>query len=169
MRRITISREKFNAVYVPYLFDEHRYQVFFGGAASGKSAFLAARAVIGALGGRNTLIVRKVGARIRASCWNETLKAIDRLGLAGRFRVNKSDGVIEAPCGAQILFTGVDNAEKIKSVSPRRGALTDIWIEEATELNYEDYKQLDKRLRGISKYKKRMTLSFNPAGKDHWL
>ena len=59
--------------------------------------------------------------------------------------------------------------EKIKSISPAGGALTDIWIEEATEISYADFKQLDKRLRGQSRHEKRLTLSFNPVYKTHWI
>ena len=61
------------------------------------------------------------------------------------------------------------DVEKIKSITPQSGPLTDIWIEEATETAYEDYKQLDKRLRGASKHVKRLTLSFNPVYKTHWI
>ena len=42
-------------------------------------------------------------------------------------------------------------------------------IEEATEISYADFKQLDKRLRGQSRHEKRLTLSFNPVYKTHWI
>ena len=42
-------------------------------------------------------------------------------------------------------------------------------MEEATECDYGDYKQLDKRLRGLSKFCKRFTLSFNPVYLTHWI
>ena len=60
-----------NEVYRPYLTDTHRYQLFFGGSSSGKSCFLATRAVLDALSGRNVLVVRKVQRTLHASCWNE--------------------------------------------------------------------------------------------------
>jgi phage terminase large subunit len=47
--------------------------------------------------------------------------------------------------------------------------LTDVWMEEATECAYADFKQLDKRLRGPSRHVKRLTLSFNPVSRDHWI
>ena len=59
--------------------------------------------------------------------------------------------------------------EPIKSITPANGPLTDIWMEEATECEYGDLKQLDKRLRGSSTHIKRMTLSFNPVYKEHWI
>jgi phage terminase large subunit len=69
----------------------------------------------------------------------------------------------------QILFAGLDDVEKIKSTTPQDGPLTDIWIEEATETAYADFKQLDKRLRGRSEHRKRITLSFNPVYQTHWI
>lgn len=159
-----------NAVYVPYLDKPQRYQLYYGGAASGKSAFIARRAVLDALTGRNTLVVRQVGRTLRSSCWNECIKAVTSMGLGELFRANKSDMTLTSvPNGAQLLFTGLDDAEKIKSITPQKGALTDIWLEEATEMSWTDVKQLDKRLRGPSRHFKRMTFTFNPIDKSHWL
>ena len=78
--------------------------------------------------------------------------------------------IIEAKAsGAQIVFAGLDDVEKIKSITPAKGVFTDIWMEEATECDYGDYKQLDKRLRGRSGFKKRFILSFNPVYLTHWI
>ena len=159
-----------NPVYRPYLADGHRYQLYFGGSSSGKSCFLATRAVLDALSGRNILVVRKVQRTLHASCWNEVMKAMRRLGAQALFRISRSEMTLTVvKTGAQILFAGLDDVEKIKSITPQTGALTDIWIEEATECSRDDFKQLDKRLRGQSAFKKRVTLSFNPTWKDHWI
>ena len=165
-----IDRGLFNGVYFPYLREERRYQIFFGGSSSGKSSFLAARCALDALQGRNVLIVRKVARTLRPSCWNETIKAIDRLKLRAYFVISQSEMLITAKRGGgQLIFAGLDDVEKIKSITPARGALTDVWMEEATECRYSDYKQLDKRLRGPSRHPKRMTFSFNPIARTHWL
>lgn len=165
-----LDRRTLNAVYAPYLTDGRRYQIFFGGASSGKSHFIATRVMLDALQGRNTLVLRSVSKTICASCWNECNKAIARMGLAPYFAVSKTDFVITARNnGAQVLFSGLNDVEKIKSITPAAGVLTDVWIEEATEVSYEDFKQLDKRLRGVSRHKKRVTLSFNPVYKTHWI
>lgn len=170
MRKLLLPRGAVNAVYLPYLQSPRRYQIFFGGASSGKSCFLATRAVLDTLQGRSTLVIRQVARTLRTSCWNEIGKAAARLGLTGCFRFNKTEMTVTARNnGAQILFAGLDNVEKIKSISPAGGALTDIWIEEATEISYADFKQLDKRLRGQSRHEKRLTLSFNPVYKTHWI
>lgn len=168
--RIRIKPGTFNPVYVPHMHNGHRYQLYFGGSSSGKSVFLASRCVLDVLQGRNYLVVRQVSRTLRQSCWNEIIKAINRMGLREYFNISKSDMVITAANnGRQILFAGLDDVEKIKSTTPQDGPLTDIWIEEATEAAYADYKQLDKRLRGRSDHVKRLTLSFNPVYQTHWI
>jgi len=91
------------------------------------------------------------------------------MGLNRFFTVLKSEFTITCFNGYQILFCGLDDPEKIKSITPAKGVITDIWIEEATEIDYNAYKQLTKRLRGKSKVSKRLTMSFNPILQDHWI
>ena len=169
--KLRIEPSALNSVYLPHLLgNQHRYQIFFGGSSSGKSVFLATRAALDCMQGRNILVLRNVARTLRGSCWNEIYKAITRMGLTAYFAISKADMTITCTLnGAQILFAGLDDVEKIKSITPQSGPLTDIWIEEATETAYEDYKQLDKRLRGASRHTKRLTLSFNPVYKTHWI
>jgi len=67
--------------------------------------------------------------------------------------------------GSEIIFAGLDDVEKLKSIS----GITGIWIEEASELQESDFNQLDIRLRGVTKYYKQIILSFNPISVTHWL
>jgi phage terminase large subunit len=160
-----------NTAYDPYIdADTPRTQIYFGGSSSGKSVFLAQRAVFDVIRGkRNYLVVRNVARTTRASVFNEITKAIQGAGLTDKFSINKSDLVITCANGCQILFAGLDDVEKIKSITPAKGVLTDIWVEEATETDRDDIKQLDKRLRGRAEVKKRLTLSFNPILQTHWI
>lgn len=170
MLTIRVRPSAFNDIYFDHLQNDKRYQIYYGGSSSGKSVFIATRAMLDCLQGRNYLVTRKVARTLRGSCWNEIMKAITRYGLNNQFRIRQSDLIIEAKrSGAQIVFAGLDDVEKIKSITPAKGVFTDIWIEEATETTYEDYKQLDKRLRGLSKFPKRMTLTFNPVYITHWI
>jgi phage terminase large subunit len=160
----------FNDIYYPYLDDETRMQIYFGGSSSGKSYFLAQRCILDMVkGGHNYLIVRKVANTVRRSVYNEITKAISFFKLDKYFESNKSDMVITCYNGYQILFCGLDDPEKVKSITPGKGVITDVWYEEATEADYDDIKQLEKRLRGQSQVKKRIILSFNPVYKTHWL
>ena len=64
----------------------------------------------------------------------------------------------------------LDDVEKLKSITPQNGSITDLWIEEATETSKDSIKQLIKRQRGgDDKTKKRITMSFNPVLKSHWI
>lgn len=160
-----------NQVYKPFLLDETRTQIFFGGSSSGKSYFLAQRTVLDVLrGDRNYLVFRNVLNTVKKSVFNEITKTIHNMGLSSFFNINKSNMVITCSLNnKQILFGGLDDPEKIKSITPIDGVITDIWLEEATEAKYEAVKQLYKRLRGRSKVKKRLILSFNPILKSHWI
>lgn len=168
--KLRIKPRVFNKVYRRYMKEQRRYQIFFGGSSSGKSYFLAQRCVLDvASGGRNYMICRNTASTIKKSVFNEVCKAISFFKLGNMFTVNKSDLVITCKNGYQILFVGLDDTEKIKSTTPAKGVITDIWVEEATEIEYKKYKQLDKRLRGKSKYNKRLILSFNPVLKSSWI
>lgn len=168
--RIRVNTNIFNEVYIPHVKDDTPTQIFYGGSSSGKSVFLAQRTVLDLLeGGRNYLIVRNVAKTIRGSVYNEIVKAINDMQLNSFFTVLKSEMTITCINGYQILFCGLDDPEKIKSITPAKGIITDVWIEEATEIEYNAYKQLTKRLRGKSKKTKRVTLSFNPILKDSWI
>ena len=166
---IKISPKLFNPVYLPYLDDPTRIQIFFGGSSSGKSVFLAQRNVCDVLKGRNILSVRNTANTIRKSSFNEIRKIINQWKLRELFTINKSDMMITARNGKQILFSGLDDTEKLKSITPENGVITDIHLEEATECREEDVKQLEKRLRGRSEFPKRMSFSFNPILKAHWI
>jgi phage terminase large subunit len=102
-------------------------------------------------------------------------KAISRLKVEHLFRIVPTAGHISCKAnGYQILFAGLDDVEKIKSITPKKGVITDIWIEEATETGPNDVKQLRKRLRGLAEYdgeriRKRVILSFNPIYRTHWI
>lgn len=168
--KLKIDQDVFNPVYMPYLKDETHTQIFFGGSSSGKSYFLAQRCILDMLaGGHNYLIVRNVALTVRKSVFNEIVKAITFFKVVAYFKINKTDLVITCYNGYQIMMAGLDDAEKIKSITPAKGVLTDIWAEEATEDDYNSIKQLYKRLRGESKVKKRIILSFNPILQTHWI
>lgn len=170
MIELQVSKKIFNPVYLSHLNNQHRTQIFFGGSSSGKSVFICQRAVLDvASGDRNYLVVRNTKSTIRNSIFNEISKAISSLKLSDYFSINKTDMVMTCVNGYQIIFAGLDDVEKIKSITPKVGVITDILIEEATETEYKDVKQLYKRLRGKSKVPKRMTMAFNPILQDHWI
>lgn len=168
---LDINPSIFNEIYLKHqLKNQKRYQIYYGGSSSGKSVSLAQRCVLDVLKGRNYLVVRNVGATLRNSCFNELKKQIYAFKLNDYFKINGTDMIITCRLNnKQIILKGLDDPEKIKSITPVDGVVTDVWVEEATECDYRAVKQLDKRLRGESDFKKRMALSFNPILKDHWI
>lgn len=171
MTRVFIHDETYNPVYLPYLGEAARTQIFFGGSSSGKSVFLAQRCVEDMLkGGRNYLICRQVARTLRKSVFEQVCRTISEWGVAALFNINKSEMLIVCNNGYEIAFVGLDDTEKIKSIVPARGAWTDIWIEEATETERKSVRQLYKRQRGGNpNVPKRMTMSFNPILQTHWI
>lgn len=168
---VEFDEDIFNDSYIELLEDYTPTQILFGGSSSGKSFFYSQRVVFDILqGGRNYLIVRKVADTIGKSVRNEIIKAIKFFGLEKEFTIPKSDFTITCSNGYQILFAGLDDVEKLKSITPALGVITDIWVEEATECERDDIKQLEKRLRGGDEdTPKRISLSFNPILQHHWI
>ena len=162
---------KVNDIYIPHLKNYARTQIFYGGSASGKSVFLAQRCVLDLLeGNRNYLICRAVGKYSRKSTWLEVSAAINENNLDDLFVKRLADGVIECVNGFQAIFVGLDDTQKLKSIRPRKGAITDIWVEEATETEAKHVKELYKRQRGgEADVPKRLTMSFNPILQNHWI
>lgn len=169
--KVKIKKKMFNSIYIKYMLKNENYlQIYFGGSSSGKSYSMAQRTILDVMEGRNYLVARKVKGTIRGSVFNELKKSILNFGLSEYFKINKSDLTITCKINnSQVCFVGLDDVEKVKSITPIQGVFTDVWIEEATEIIKKDLKQLQKRLRGHSQFKKRITLTFNPIHKTHWI
>ena len=140
-----------------------RITVLYGGAGSGKSYFGVQKHIIKALKyKRKTLVIRKVQATIKASIWDLFLEELVVMPQVVK-SINKSDMTIELINGSLFLFKGMDDPEKIKSVQ----GITDILVEEASELTVDDFTQLNLRLRAKSGMLQ-ITLMFNPVSKANW-
>ena len=168
---IKISKKVFNDVYLPYLDNQDRYLLFYGGGSSGKSYFIAQRYIYKLIHPTrcNLLVVRQTGDTNRKSTFPLLKQVISNWNLAKHFKVNESDmRIICLLTGNEVAFAGLDDVEKIKSITFANGELTDIWVEEATETQEASINQLKVRLRG-GKTKKQMVLSFNPVNIQHWI
>jgi len=160
---------KVNKAYRPYLKSTNRYEIFYGGSGSGKSHFVAQKMVLNHIreAGRKTLVVRKVGRTIRHSCFSLIREVIASTGLEKHFNIPKGKTEFDITCfnGNQFIFTGLDDVEKLKSIV----GVTDIWVEEATEITQDDFTQIDLRLRGESRHPKQIILTYNPVSALSWL
>ena len=168
---VTIKKRVFNSAFYPLLNDEHRYLILHGGAGSGKSVFTAQRYIYKMLTRKqfNLLVVRNTGKTNRDSTYALLKQTLIKWHLYNYFKINESDLRIKCNLnGNEIIFAGLDDVEKLKSVTFSKGELTDIWIEEATEIQESDFNQLDVRLRGKGT-KKQIVLTFNPIDINHWI
>ena len=168
---IKISKKVFNDVYLPYLDNQDRYLIFYGGGSSGKSYFIAQRWIYKLITPTrcNLLVVRQTGDTNRKSTFPLLKQVISNWNLSKYFKVNESDMRIKCLLtGNEVAFAGLDDVEKIKSITFESGELTHIWVEEATECQEADINQLKVRLRG-GKSKKQIVLSFNPINVQHWI
>lgn len=162
---LKLSRKLFNDVYYPYLLNyTNRYEVYYGGAGSGKSHFMFQKIVIKALQQkRKVLVIRKIARTLKDSVFQMTLDTLEKFKMLEYCRINRSTYTIEIQNGSVFLFKGIDDGEKIKSIT----GLTDIVIEEATELSFDEFTQLDLRLRAQAE-SLQIYLAFNPVSKVNW-
>ena len=166
-------RTRINKIYQPFLYERSRYLILYGGAGSGKSYFAAQKLILRMMGeSPHTFVaVRKVGVTVRNSVFALLTGIISQWGLSHLFDTNKSDKTITyKPNGNVIICTGLDDPEKIKSITGANGlGVTGFWLEEPTELTLEDLTQIGLRLRGKLPNYKQIILSFNPISHLHWL
>ena len=164
--------EIINPAYYSLLWDHKRYNVLYGGAGSGKSVFASQRDVyrMAAEPGHNYLGVRKIDKANRDSIFAQMCQTINAWGLHDQFHVTVQP--LSITCkhnGNQMLFRGLDDPEKLKSITFLRGPLTDIRVEEASEITPDDDRQLRLRMRGLAAMPKQITYTFNPIDAQHWL
>lgn len=157
-----------------------RYIVMKGSAGSGKSVDTAQNYILRLMAdrGRNLVCIRKSDITNRDSTYAELTGAVYRMfgDQADRYWTIKQSP-LQLTCkanGNQIIFRGVNDEkqrEKLKSITFQKGKLTDVWIEEATEITQADFEIIDDRLRGELPddqfYQIRMT--FNPVNRNHWI
>lgn len=143
----------------------HRIEVYYGGAGSGKSYGGTQKIYLKALKyKRKVLVIRKIQRTIKDSIFSVMLSHLHSSGLYDLCRVSRSDLEIELPNGSIFLFKGLDDPEKIKSID----GITDIVIEEGTELTEDDFTQLNLRLRAMVD-NLQIYIFFNPISKKNWV
>lgn len=170
IRRGRIMRRLNPAAFNPWILEHigdysRRLEVYCGGAGSGKSYGAAQKLLLKAMNSRRkVLAVRKVAATLRDSLFQLFLDLLDAAGLTGESAIHRSDMRFQLPNGSVFLFKGMDDREKIKSIT----GITDILIEEATELTEEDFLQLQLRLRPPEPFPQ-IYLLFNPVSRANWV
>ena len=158
--------QSLNDVYIPSFTDyTNYYDIYYGGAGSGKSQFVARKLILKYLRTkRRGLVIRKVYASIQDSAYALLVAVLNKWKIAQHCIITKSPLYIRLPNGSEFLFKGLDDEEKIKSIDD----ISDVWIEETNELLKNDFDQLGLRMRGSGK-NQQIFLTFNPISSEHWL
>jgi len=142
-----------------------KYIILRGGSGSGKSYAVADYIILSMLSDSHRWIVaRKYATTIRQSVFTLIIRRISEMGLSGLFKVNKSEMYIEGPNDSSIVFVGLDDVNKLKSLyNP-----TDAFMEEADQCTQDDFEEVDRRIRTVG-IKPKIILAFNPTSIFSWL
>lgn len=161
-------RPKMAAAFGAIRHSRARHKLIYGGAGSGKSWAAAQHIILRCLAerGHAILVVRKVARTLRGSVFKRILAAAAAMGVSGMMHSTVNPLEIYFPAtDSYILFAGVDDPEKLKSIHK----VTSIWVEEGTELREEDYEELNRRMRGAAPGLKEIIMTFNPISTYSWI
>ena len=159
-----------------FIFDwDYETYLCIGGYGSGKSYSIAEKIVLKCLEEkRKVLVVREVYGTLRESCYDLLVEVLESMNLLA----NESDPIqrktkvrlrlgpmkILFPNGSQILFKGMDDPAKVKSIN----GISIVWLEECSEIKYAGYLELLGRLR-VPDQPMHFILSCNPVNKENWV
>lgn len=160
------TKIQINSHFWDYISDwEKRFYFVVGGYGSSKSYNTAVKLIFKVANepNRKILVVRNVFATLKESCFDVLVEVIDMLNLEKKFSCKTSPLEIKCKNGSRFIFRGLDKPEKLKSVH----GVSIIWIEEAPEVSYKGFKELNGRLRTMDK-SMHIIMSQNPVSKDSW-
>ena len=148
---------------VKFLTDEHKYVAFGGARGGGKSWAVRVNAIIMALkypGIKQTIFRRNYGELIE-----NHIKPMRSMLPKEVYTYNDSRKELKFINGSTVLFRHLNTA---RDVDKYQGTETDIlYIDEATQFTFEEYKILTATVRGVGSYPRRIYLTCNPGGVGH--
>ena len=122
---------------------------------------------------RNVLFLRATQSSQKFSTYSTMQMLIDKFDLNRFFKFNNSELIITyKPTGQLMLFKGFDDSQKLQSIRVPKGYLTDVYVEEAFEIDdYDAWRKFDGSIRGIlpDDLFFQITFCFNAWVKEHWL
>lgn len=158
--------------FMPFMQDwDYPEYLLIGGYGSGKSYAVAVKLILKCMQEkRKVLIVRNVFDTMRDSCYSLMKDILSSMGILDENTKHGGVQAITSPMqirfsnGSLMTFRGMDKPEKLKSLH----GVSIVWIEEATEISYDGYKELVGRVRekGASNH---FIMSCNPVGKENWI
>ena len=166
--QIDFNKNLFNKIYWHILdaFNDLsiRFIWIYGGSSSSKSYSVVQRQLISMLEGKNenALILRKYSTDIKDSIYAD-FKNIISLWNLNEFFTLQQNYILCNATGSFVRFRGLDDSEKVKGVSSFKRVI----LEEVTQFDEVDFKQIRKRLRG--REGQQIIGIFNPVSEDHWI
>ena len=143
---------------------EQKFYFLVGGYGSSKSYHVALKVMKKLFQEKRTaLVVREVFGTLRDSCFSLLKEVAESMGVYDTLKFSTSPLHISFPNGSEIIFRGMDDPQKLKSIHN----VSLIWLEECSEIKYAGFKELLGRLRHPT-LKLHMILSTNPVSKSNW-
>ena len=163
---LKLKKSLFAPKFYPYLFDySTRWEVFYGGAGSGKSYFITQKIIIRCCREPiKVLVCRRYGSTLRNSCFSLFKEILTKWKLTPYLKIRETDFNIKFPNGSEIIMVGLDEETKLLSLNN----ISTVWIEEAYEVPKPIVEQLNLRLRGKAD-NQQIIMSYNPISKNSWL
>lgn len=163
---LKLHKSLFAEKFYPYLFDyTTRWEVFYGGAGSGKSYFITQKIIIRCCREPiKVLVCRRYGSTLRNSCFSLFKEILTKWKLTPYLKIRETDFNIKFPNGSEIIMVGLDEETKLLSLNN----ISTVWIEEAYEVPKPIVEQLNLRLRGKAD-NQQIIMSYNPISKNSWL
>ena len=159
--------EGYRPIHEDIVAGNHQFYNLPGGRGSGKSSFISleipTQVMADPTGMTNAIVFRRIAGTIRDSVYSQISWALAELGVSHLWRGTVSPMSWEyIPTGAQIIFRGLDDASKLKSIKPRRGSFRLVWFEEFAELPGPNFQRnvLQSVVRGGERFA--VFRSFNP-------
>lgn len=137
-----------------------RFLINQGGSRSSKTYSLCQLLIVYCLSNPNKVvsIVRKTFPALRATVMRDFFEVLKDLELYEKANHNMSENIYRFPNGSIVEFFSVDDEQKI------RGRKRDIgWCNEANELWFEDFQQLNMRTES------KLIFDYNPSESASWL
>ena len=135
MKANVVNLDKiFGGGYNDFWRSKKRYVVCKGSKASKKSTSAALIIILKMIQYplSNTLVIRKTLSSLKDSCYAQLKWAINRLGVAKFWKCTVNPlQMIYLPTGQKILFRGMDDADKIASITVEHGNLCFAWLNES--------------------------------------
>ncbi len=137
-----------------------RFVINEGGSRSSKTYSLCQMIIVYCLQNPNKVvsIIRKTFPALRATVMRDFLEILKDLDIYEKTNHNMSENIYRFPNGSIVEFFSVDDEQKI------RGRKRDIaWCNEANELYYDDFTQLNMRT------ETKLIFDYNPSDSSSWL